>query len=316
MTATPSYSSPKRKRSELDLGLDYRKTLHDAYSPALTPPADDATKFTQYPFPDRGANDGSGSGSPRSVVARQLGELDIHGDFVRRLDFGGVANKRARLRDGLKEGNGEMPPSAGGLADENGFGEATEEAVNKEEESDDVMEANDSTHPHAAPNHSSPASIIKSGSESSPDASEPTTPTTTPTKTKTKSPSKPSARKNSPPLVNEEEDPLTWHDDEITGHLAADKDDDGYGINGIGFRPTAAVAHYRSMKRKQQVREWLRREQGEERKRRGERRRGARPNGAGGGDEPEDRVEGLGERRGSKGKGVRFVVKQVEGGPA
>ena len=37
---------------------------------------------------------------------------------------------------------------------------------------------------------------------------------------------------------------MTWHDSEITGHLwnpGTDMDDDGEGINGIGFRPTAAI---------------------------------------------------------------------------
>lgn len=68
----------------------------------------------------------------------------------------------------------------------------------------------------------------------------------------------------------------TWQDSEITGHLwnpAQDADDDGEGINGIGFRPTAAMEWKRREGRKKQVSEWHAREAREERRRRIERRR-------------------------------------------
>ncbi|KAK4549210.1 hypothetical protein LTR36_007668 [Oleoguttula mirabilis] len=70
---------------------------------------------------------------------------------------------------------------------------------------------------------------------------------------------------------------LTWQDDEITGHDIdpTSPDDDGLGINGIGFKPTAAMAYARSQKRKQQVNEWRVREARESRQKRFERRRGA-----------------------------------------
>ena len=69
---------------------------------------------------------------------------------------------------------------------------------------------------------------------------------------------------------------LTWQEDEITGQDidATSPDDDGEGINGIGFKPTAAIAYARSQKRKQQVNEWKAREAREARQRRFERRRG------------------------------------------
>lgn len=68
---------------------------------------------------------------------------------------------------------------------------------------------------------------------------------------------------------------LTWQDDEITGHDIdfTSVDDDGEGINGIGFKPTPAIAYARSQKRKQQVNEWRAREAREARQRRFERRR-------------------------------------------
>lgn len=69
---------------------------------------------------------------------------------------------------------------------------------------------------------------------------------------------------------------LTWHDSEITGHLvdpSTDPDDDGTGLNGIGFRPTPAIAYARSQKRRQQLNEWKARETREARAKRHDRRR-------------------------------------------
>ncbi|KAH3970933.1 hypothetical protein HBI23_213440 [Parastagonospora nodorum] len=69
---------------------------------------------------------------------------------------------------------------------------------------------------------------------------------------------------------------LTWHEGEITGHLvdpSTDPDDDGTGLNGIGFRPTAAMAYARSQKRRQQLNEWKARETREARAKRHDRRR-------------------------------------------
>ncbi|KAF1843974.1 uncharacterized protein K460DRAFT_368845 [Cucurbitaria berberidis CBS 394.84] len=69
---------------------------------------------------------------------------------------------------------------------------------------------------------------------------------------------------------------LTWHNSEITGHLAdpsTDPDDDGTGLNGIGFKPTPAIAYARSQKRRQQLNEWKARQTREERAKRSERRR-------------------------------------------
>lgn len=86
-------------------------------------------------------------------------------------------------------------------------------------------------------------------------------------------PPQPRSRKKSPspPLPS-----LTWQDSEITGHLvdpSTDPDDDGTGINGIGFRPTPAMAYARAQKRRQQVMEWRARETKEARAKRSERRR-------------------------------------------
>ncbi|KAJ5601881.1 hypothetical protein N7510_011415 [Penicillium lagena] len=87
------------------------------------------------------------------------------------------------------------------------------------------------------------------------------------------SPSKARKQRLSPPLPDHiSEDPLVWHDSEITGHSPSDPTDDGYGINGIGFKPTAAIAWARSQKRQQQVAQWKSREAREAREKRRQRR--------------------------------------------
>lgn len=70
---------------------------------------------------------------------------------------------------------------------------------------------------------------------------------------------------------------LTWREDEITIYDPEDEDDDGIGINGVGFKPTPALAHARVMKRRQQLAEYRKREESEARTKRSQRRRGARP---------------------------------------
>ncbi len=79
-------------------------------------------------------------------------------------------------------------------------------------------------------------------------------------------------RLSPPPSDVPRDDPFTWHDHEITGHNPTDPTDDGYGINGVGFKPTAAIAWARSQKRQRQVAEWKAREAREAREKRRERR--------------------------------------------
>jgi len=68
---------------------------------------------------------------------------------------------------------------------------------------------------------------------------------------------------------------LAWKDGEMAGSVAGpatDPDDDGTGLNGIGFKPTPAMAYARSQKRRQQLSEWKRRETREARAKRSQRR--------------------------------------------
>ena len=86
----------------------------------------------------------------------------------------------------------------------------------------------------------------------------------------------PSRRMRSPPPPSGQKviSDLVWDDSEITGHAPTDPADDGYGINGVGFRPTAAMAYDRAQRRKRQVADWKSREAREARMKRLERRRG------------------------------------------
>lgn len=69
---------------------------------------------------------------------------------------------------------------------------------------------------------------------------------------------------------------LTWHDHEITGFDPDDLDDDGRGLDGIGFKPTAARNDARALKKRQQLAEYRSRISSEARAKRSEKRRDAR----------------------------------------
>jgi hypothetical protein len=98
---------------------------------------------------------------------------------------------------------------------------------------------------------------------------------------------------------------LTWQDSEITGHLMLDPDDDGTGLNGLGFRPTATQQVARSQRRRKQVLEWKARQAREERERRAQKRRELEHIGAAsvGMQKMEDHAGGAGAK-----KVVRFAV--------
>ncbi|RYO75541.1 hypothetical protein DL766_010280 [Monosporascus sp. MC13-8B] len=76
-----------------------------------------------------------------------------------------------------------------------------------------------------------------------------------------------------PEVVDPVRAALTWHEDEITVYDPEDKDDDRRGMDGIGFRPTPAVAYQREQMRRRQLAEYRRREENEARARRNQRRR-------------------------------------------
>lgn len=113
-------------------------------------------------------------------------------------------------------------------------------------------------------------------------------PTPPPSTTKPKSPPPPSPA-------------LWWSDTEITGYNPSDPTDDGYGINGVGFLPTPAIANARAERRKKQVAEWKNREAREARQKRSDRRR-RRDRSVGGSTD-----QGVGSNRAEEGRRVRFL---------
>ncbi|PHH73656.1 hypothetical protein CDD82_5334 [Ophiocordyceps australis] len=100
---------------------------------------------------------------------------------------------------------------------------------------------------------------------------------TPPLKMKTSPPHDSTMQDEVAPVADPVRAALTWHEDEITIYDPTDADDDGTGINGIGFKPTPALAQARVLKRRQQLAEYRRREESEARARRSERRRNGTP---------------------------------------
>ncbi|KAK4099129.1 hypothetical protein N658DRAFT_174205 [Parathielavia hyrcaniae] len=103
---------------------------------------------------------------------------------------------------------------------------------------------------------------------------------------------------------------LTWHEDEITIYDPDDSDDDGTGINGIGFKPTPAIAYARAVRRRQQLAEYKKREEREARARRSRRRRGGSPMPGTLGLAGTDNTKGEREPR----RRVRFLDREGGGG--
>ena len=218
-------SSPKRKRDAESSGSRPQPPS------ALPRPATD-TEIDLSGAP-------TDTGSPRSVVANHLEQLEIADPWIQQLSYQEPGRQRKRFAHMSPE------PTA-----------RTSQVVNGQLEQ----------HPSSSLVHGS-----------SPLLNEPVTISQQTENTDIAAStilSRPSTRSASPPLDGDPEDnPLTWHESEITGHNPTDPTDDGYGINGIGFRPTPAMAWARSQKRKQQIADYRSREAKEARQRRSERRR-------------------------------------------
>ena len=80
-------------------------------------------------------------------------------------------------------------------------------------------------------------------------------------------------RGGSPPALYTVPRSVSWSESATTERELQDLSDDGYGLNGIGFRPTPAMAYARIQRRKQQVAEWKSREAKEARQKRVDQRR-------------------------------------------
>jgi hypothetical protein len=210
------------------------------YSPQVSPRTlRIATRPSEYPFPQPSterSEQPQGGSSPSSKVAGQLRSLDLQGTFVRRIAFTDAGHAKKRFAQTSDERGSHNPPN--GCTD-NG----DKRALSLAESVNDVLPAAVNSHLQAS---ESPSNIVD----------------------------RPLAHSRSPPLDGDPEDnPMTWHESEITGHNPTDPNDDGYGINGIGFKPTPAIAWARSQKRKQQLADCRNREAREARQLRSERRR-------------------------------------------
>ncbi|PYI29730.1 hypothetical protein BP00DRAFT_400231 [Aspergillus indologenus CBS 114.80] len=246
---TMPFNSPKRKRASSE--------DTDQYSPSS--PTSTVSIVSLQEARLRETED-LGRYSPRAVVAGRLGELAIRGDSLPTppipygLDQSTVTHSVPSgcwpvLYDSIF-GPREMPETSSHAEDQPNLDESTENTC----------------HLHS--------DNLNTGISASPRKRQ-----SIPSPRKKKNPSATSkmrSARSSPPLTGDAlENPLTWHDSEITGHNPSDPSDDGYGINGIGFKPTAAIAWARSQKRQKQVAEWKNREAREAREKRRERRDGA-----------------------------------------
>ena len=234
--ASPSkYLTPKRKRCEQD------SPLTDAPSPSRLR----TTNLPTRPLLKRGCSSG---GSPRTNVAGHLQNLDLREHSpISDLDVGMPTEPRM--------GHSETVLQSGGFNPNITLPDKTYGAA--------ITPSPDLIGPFAT---WVPRGIHDKDSTTPLEI--PETPRLRPVSSPTPPPS---AKKPRSP------DPLSptlwWHDEEITGHNPDDPTDDGYGINGIGFLPTPAIANARAERRKKQVAEWKNREAREARQKRGDRRR-------------------------------------------
>ena len=234
--APPSrYLSPKRKRSDRD------SLLTDAPSPSRLRTSNLPTR----PLLEHGY---SNEGSPQTNVAGHLQNLDLQEHSpVSKLNFGmPVESQMSRSETGLKSG---------------GFNPNI--VLPDQKYNAPVTPPPSSNGPFTT---WAPSALQDKASVTPLEIPE------TPRLRPVSSPTPPLSAKisRSPPPLSPT---LWWHDEEITGHNPSDPTDDGYGINGVGFLPTPAIANARAERRKKQVAEWKHREAREARQKRGDRRR-------------------------------------------
>lgn len=234
-TLPMTYSSPKRKRLTYELNEG---------GPAASSPSPSVPELKLREEESLGGN------SPRNTVANRFGELTLRGD-----PFSGSVFAEEPTAVSIQEESLD-----GSHSDSYGMSRALSA-------SEGVANSTEPSEP--------PANIQGQPRNEVTITPDPSTPQQSPRKKRAPSGKQSTrARRGSPPLISDDENPLTWHDSEITGHLLSDPNDDGYGINGVGFRPTTAIAWARSQRRQRQVADWKSREAREARERRRERREG------------------------------------------
>jgi hypothetical protein len=255
-----AYPSPKRKREQ----PPPIPLLNTALRPASTPPRGS-------PAPCSGAD------SPRNEVADQLRGMTLVATSAIPMSPLTPTDDATRKKPKLDE----MKVDSGTSLEKHGHQKGFPKEGNQLDTTT-MMHRSDPTREIPETPQSQPRILPDIASFTQPTAfvSSPD-PTSLQLSTKTYQQPRTQSRSSSHPRpLNKSQSPppsaLTWHDSEITGHLAdpsTDPDDDGTGLNGIGFKPTPAMAYARSQRRRQQLNEWKARETREARAKRHDRRR-------------------------------------------
>lgn len=267
--ADPALSTPKRKRS-------LPPTVARKGSPSIL-----TTNLAGATLPDEDA----ASGSPRTRVAYRFQGLDLESVAITKLDLRSSSQAGSaveeddplRKRPKILEGeSAEIPETPQGL--EGSFG------------SDGIEEPSQNFQGSLQRNDEPGPVVFKGLGDHTRSSSSKLSRSYPSINRLADSKSRGRKRLSSPPLsstmdaslldtedmvVDPDRAALTWHEDEITGHDPSDPEDDGEGINGIGFKPTLAEARARAERRRQQMAEYKSREMKEARAKRSERRRGS-----------------------------------------
>ena len=239
ISPSKSILSPKRKRGVQD-------------SPLIDAPCQTRPRTANLPNQSPAYGETSAGGSPRSTVAGHLQGLNLESyNSIPQLDFSG------------NHGPTDYP-STYSTPTKNGFNSYVCAPSHTSNAPVTPPLNSDESHTAAVPlPHDRPAQLEV-----------PETPRLRPVTSPTPPPSAKTSLESKPitPLPSPTPN-LWWDDSEITGHDPKDPNDDGYGINGIGFLPTPAIANARLERRKKQVAEWKNREAKEARQKRSDRRR-------------------------------------------
>ncbi|KAK0750161.1 hypothetical protein B0T18DRAFT_437469 [Schizothecium vesticola] len=265
--ANSTHSTPKRKHAE----------LHNNFVPNLNT----TTQFNDFTFA-LGSPESGGAESPRTNVARRFHGLAIGGGSGGGVDSSNGSSPTASSTNSPEvKGNRSVFLSMA-LQDEELDG--SRKRLKLPGAALPVSETTPMHSPGKMRNHK-PRSRARAG---------------TPPLTYRPSASPDPDAASSPFVTDALRASLTWHDNEITIYDPEDSEDDGTGINGIGFKPTPAVAYARTERRRQQLAEYRKREEREARAKRSQRRRGSP-------------VPGLVELKGSmERRRVRFMESATE----
>ena len=233
-----SYLSPKRKRD------DHDTAMVDAPSPSRL-------RTTNLPIRSLIEDEAKSEGSPRTCVAGHLEGLDLDAqNEIPQLQF----DKTTELHVGKAR---------------TGFGSSTFDPR--------ICLPSQTYEPPVTPPLSShgplPVTFQANATDTPMPLEIPETPRLRPVSSPTPPPSATKLNPSKSPPATPSAQALWWDDSEITGHDPKDPTDDGYGINGVGFLPTPAIANARAERRKKQVAEWKLREAREARQKRSDRRR-------------------------------------------